>query len=592
MRALVLSLVVALGGCGAEPGAPPEAGTLVLVHTADLHSHVLPFTERIGAFDALRGLGREGELAEVGGLARIATLLSEVRAGPLPVLWIDSGDLVEGTRTFFEHEGRLELELVSRLGLDAHVPGNHDLAHGAEALARYASSAAFPVLGSNALPDGAGEGRAPFAPFVLLDAGALLVAVVGILPMPRDGAALGSLARDPVEAAQAAIDWVRGLADVVVLATHGGVSADVDLVRNTTGADVVLGGHDHRLLEAPLWIEDCGGTLALARGCVPRRVPVVHSGAYGKYLGVLELRLDTASALRGAAADRRDGLEVAAARYEAVPVSSAVEETPWVSALLAERSVDELSDLPEAFAPTHLARFAPNRADSPLGNWVASAVLHATGAKFSILNTSTLRADVPDGLVDRGALVRAVPFDDVVVEAWVTTDELARALERASAVEDGACESRVQIAGARLFLDCEARAQSWLRGADGRCLAGACGAEPGELHAIATTEYVLEGSNGVFGGARLARGASRGRLQTALVEHVRRQGSCAAEARATCTVLVEERLEQRCAEPGKELACAPEARRARAAALCAALPCLDATAGAASDGRIAIARGG
>ncbi|HLV64963.1 MAG TPA: 5'-nucleotidase C-terminal domain-containing protein [Polyangiaceae bacterium] len=593
MRALPFFLLVVLGGCGPEFVEGPEPGTLVLVHTADLHSHLLPYTERIGAFDARRGLGVEGELAEVGGLARLATLLSEVRAGPVPTLWIDSGDLVEGTRSFLEHAGRLELELVSRLGLDAHVPGNHDLSDGAAALARYASSAEFPVLGSNALPSGEGERRAGFAPFALLRAGPFSVAVIGVLPRSGDGDSVSHRERDAAEAVQAAIDWVRGVSDVVVLATHVGVSADVDLVRNTTGADVVLGGHDHRVLEPPLWIEDCAGTLALARGCVPRKVPVVHSGAYGKYLGVLELRLDRASAVRGAAADVWDGLEVAAALYTPLTVTSAVEEAPWVLALLEEERRRELAALPLAFAPVPVERFASNGADSPLGNWVAGAVLRATSATLAVLNTSTLRADLPSGLVDEAALVRAVPFEDRIVEAWVTTEDLARLLERAGVTGDGgACESRVQIAGARLHVDCGARERSWLRDAEGRCLAGDCDAPRGWLHAIATTDYVLDARNGPLAAARPLGSVARGSLRAALGAHARRARVCDAEARAACTLLLEERLEARCAEPGLELECSPEARRARAVALCDTLPCLDALAGASSDGRISIASGG
>src|SRR6187402_2061766 len=96
-RVLVLILGVAslLLACEAKRAARArerEPLSLVLIHTADLHSHLFPERQLISNVDAARGLGPAGQVAEVGGFARIARVISEIRAGAPRSLYLDSGD--------------------------------------------------------------------------------------------------------------------------------------------------------------------------------------------------------------------------------------------------------------------------------------------------------------------------------------------------------------------------------------------------------------------------------------------------------------------------------------------------------------------
>ena len=47
------------------------------------------------------------------------------------------------------------------------------------------------------------------------------------------------------------VDFLRPSADVIVLATHQGLSGDEYTIRHTEGVDVVLGGHLHVVLDPP-----------------------------------------------------------------------------------------------------------------------------------------------------------------------------------------------------------------------------------------------------------------------------------------------------------------------------------------------------
>src|SRR6188508_1704596 len=105
-----------LTACSAPgPVASSEPPTrLGLLHTADLHSRVWPFEQRLSAFDASLGLGRVGALAELGGFARLASMVRRERALGAE-LWLDSGDAVEGAPVFERFGGRVELELLGGL---------------------------------------------------------------------------------------------------------------------------------------------------------------------------------------------------------------------------------------------------------------------------------------------------------------------------------------------------------------------------------------------------------------------------------------------------------------------------------------------
>src|SRR3954464_14881555 len=105
--------VASLGLACAAPRdpRPPEARatSLVLIHTADLHSHLFPEPLLVGSADAARGLGESGQVSQVGGFARIASIVSAMRAGAEHSLYLDSGDLIEGTATFTQFGGEAEL---------------------------------------------------------------------------------------------------------------------------------------------------------------------------------------------------------------------------------------------------------------------------------------------------------------------------------------------------------------------------------------------------------------------------------------------------------------------------------------------------
>ena len=449
-------------GCGNASVATKESlRSLTALHTADIHSRVRPFRSRISRFEAELGLGQALGLDEIGGAARLATLLHDERAAAkrtgTPTVWLDSGDALEGAEVFHRFGGQVELTLLRELGLGAMALGNHELSLGAEALAElFEGEAEFPVLSANVRPRAGSPLERVLVPSALLNIAGVQVGVVGVAnanspPNLRsaDNPWQLEVAAEQGRAVPAAIDALVSRAALIVLLSHQGLEQDHALISRTTGVDLVLGGHQHVLTAEPEWQDDCAeAVLQAERGCSPRRVPIVHSGAYLRWLSRLEMALVPDLAAPGT-------LELGELVLTHLPLAAAVPEDPEIAAFLDARAAPV--EAPLAYLPEPITRRSALAGDSALGNLTVDAVRAASLANVAVLNSSGLRADLEAGPLLRADLDLAFPFDDAWRLVWRDGALRRRSLERAawrSATRD--CEAALQVSGLRLSMRCAA----------------------------------------------------------------------------------------------------------------------------------------
>lgn len=594
----------------AEPRAEPLPGAaeLVLLHTADTHSQLFPWRFRIGSADARRGLGAVNHVVEVGGFARLATLIGEERGRSERALHLDSGDLFQGSLAFQRYAGEPELLAFDALGVDAQALGNHELDHGAALVAKqYGELATFPLLAANYIAESSSAAEAlarpgglpgVVEPFVVLNASGLRVGVIGVGNTGSVGALserpseLGAGALPVAEAVQGAVDLLRPLVDVVVALTHVGLDSDERWVRETSGVDAVLGGHQHLTLDEPVWVSDCAGGRVLdawghERTCTPRRVPIVHSGAYGKYVGRIALSL-----ARAVTNEPLDEFEVTGVAFSLLPVHAGVPEDAAVAELLGPFRSEFTAVLGardvEGFAPAAVERIGATNGDSPLGNFAADAVRAAAEADVAVLGASSLRHDWPAGVSDAETRVRVLPFEDAIVRVTLPGSVLLAVFERAARSASGrSCRTQVHVAGAVVHFRCPCEgvgcAQVFVSGAPLEMERG---------YAVATTAYLAGGGSGLF--EPIFEGLRRpvaDTLSEVVGEALRRAPACreprSGGCERGCPAAFLERVHAACQASGLGETC-PTAALAceRAVAACGRLPCLDAAAGAERDGRI------
>ncbi|MDN5203815.1 metallophosphatase [Fulvivirgaceae bacterium BMA10] len=222
---------------------------LTILHTNDMHSRVEPFPE---------GRGRNSGL---GGMARRASLIKQIREEEEHVLLLDAGDIFQGTPYFNFFGGEVEFKLMSEMGYDLATIGNHDFDNGLEGLKEMLPHANFPFVTAN-YDFSETILNNHFEPYKIFQKGDIKIGVFGLgielHGLVNDRLSGGTKYLDPIGIAT---DMVRELemkqCNLIVCLSHLGYRyrgtkiSDQKLAENVSGIDLIIGGHTHTFLEAP-----------------------------------------------------------------------------------------------------------------------------------------------------------------------------------------------------------------------------------------------------------------------------------------------------------------------------------------------------
>ena len=119
--------------------------TVSIIHTTDLHGHILPTRN----YDGVENLG---------GFARCATRIREWRRMFSDSLLVDLGDVWQGTPETHINQGNLMMRLFNLLDYDAWTLGNHDFDWGRAVLESNLALSHAPILTGNIAVDGKAPG--------------------------------------------------------------------------------------------------------------------------------------------------------------------------------------------------------------------------------------------------------------------------------------------------------------------------------------------------------------------------------------------------------------------------------------------------
>ena len=136
-KTIATSAYTAFGSLTLESCSATNGKHITILHTNDVHSHVLPFPPN------------HPEYANLGGIARRASLIEQVRRENKNTLLLDAGDIFQGTPFFNYYGGEVEFKLMSKLGYNASTIGNHDFDNGIEGFHEQLHLANFPFVSAN-----------------------------------------------------------------------------------------------------------------------------------------------------------------------------------------------------------------------------------------------------------------------------------------------------------------------------------------------------------------------------------------------------------------------------------------------------------
>lgn len=228
---------------------------ITILHTNDTHSHIDPF-------DASHPRN-----PNMGGVARRATLVEQIRKENPNTLLLDAGDIFQGTPYFNYYGGELEFKLMSMMKYDASTLGNHEFDNGLEGFLAPLPNADFDFINSNYdFSNTILDGYIQKSKIIIMDG--IKIGIFG-LGIELEGLVSKSHYKetqylDPVEVAQ---DMTRFLkkeqrCDLVICLSHLGYKytsnkvSDIALASKTKDIDLIIGGHTHTFLDKPTIVEN------------------------------------------------------------------------------------------------------------------------------------------------------------------------------------------------------------------------------------------------------------------------------------------------------------------------------------------------
>jgi 2',3'-cyclic-nucleotide 2'-phosphodiesterase (5'-nucleotidase family) len=391
----------------AAGGLPAREVPITILHTTDLHGNILP------------GEDYDGH-TNLGGFARCATAIREVRSAVTNVLVLDAGDTIQGGAVSYLSDGQAMVKALNLLRYDAWVLGNHEFDWGLPKLTGCVARAQMPVLAANV------SGLDGVRPYVIREVDGVRVGIIGLttpgIPNWSRPRLLGGVqVEDSLTALQRVVPAVRKAgAQVIVLVVHQGYRDSGDdpanqinaIARNFPELDVIIGAHTHQNIPE----------------YKVANVLYSQAGHHGIHLGRVDLVYDTTKAKLTSRKSTTLLMD------DRVPLDREVLELLAPELAQAEKSLAVV--LGKATGDFDLTG-APRR-ETPIHNLIFEAIVEALRQREVTVDAVVhgvldKRGTLTKGPVTVGDIWRVVPYENTIGVVEITAGELREVLEENAA---------------------------------------------------------------------------------------------------------------------------------------------------------------
>ncbi|MBM4168282.1 MAG: bifunctional metallophosphatase/5'-nucleotidase [Ignavibacteria bacterium] len=421
MRRLLIGLFIVISVQAQEHLVP-----LTVLHWNDFHARNVPYTVTIR--DTLR---QRDTTYLIGGSATLLAYINKFRSQSGPVLVLNGGDDFQGTPISTITKGRSQIDLMNIIQPDAMVLGNHEFDYGSRSLLEHLKEVSFSVLAAN-LWDSARNREFVSAANIKRFSG-MTIGILGLSPPDLDALVVRDSIRDirllPVDSVVAVHvrEFRRDGVDLIVVLSHMGSSNDEKLALLFPQIDLIVGGHDHRPIRNPIRV---GRTL------------IVQAGSYGRYLGKVDLIVDT----RGDSVFSYRGSLIETRVSEVLPDPVAAKKVEEFEDLVGDAMKEVIGELLTPWTTVGYGR----RAESNIGNWQADVIRAFTESDVSFQNSGGIRDNLRAGPITVGDIWRISPFGNTFVRFAVSGAKLREMLEHHLASR---LDERGHFGGMRMVFD-------------------------------------------------------------------------------------------------------------------------------------------
>lgn len=420
------SLISAVPSLAHAGRSESDIVTISILHTTDLHGHILPTID----YDGTRDLG---------GLARCVTQIRRWRRKSPNTILIDIGDVYQGTDIGLRTKGSLLIDLFNHLKFDAWVVGNHEFDWGVDPFVDAVRSSAMPVLAANMSLAGRLAGQwndagHPFyrvRPYLMKEIAGIRIAIIGITTPGMRFWFRPEFIRDldflyPLEPVrQAMVQAKQEGANAIVLAGHMGLKNRgggddfannvVSLTTELRDLAVFIAGHTHQLITTR----------------VVNDVLVTQADHFGIHVGRVDLHFDRNSKRligREAICQRMDNRF----RLDHTVLSRAKSQLDLSHAALTE----PIGELAEKFR-VHGSAEQPSDVEMLIGAAIIESLREGGTEVDGVFHGAFEETgDVAAGPKSISDVWDILPYENYVVSAQLSGDELKSVMEEVYANYD------------------------------------------------------------------------------------------------------------------------------------------------------------
>src|SRR4030066_1533186 len=218
-----------------------------ILHNNDIHGDFLAEVR-----------GEKGSL--IGGLSLLSGYINKVRQEEENVLYVISGDMVQGSLIDTEYKGISTIEIMNYLAPDVVALGNHEFDYGLPHLLFLEKMANFPIVNANLYVKE--YNKRLMRPYLILEKAGFSILFIGIITEK----VMDSIKRDELISSFVTLEeasneigkicnaYKTDDIDLTILLTHIGFDSDLELARLLKpewGVDIIIGGHSHTILDQP-----------------------------------------------------------------------------------------------------------------------------------------------------------------------------------------------------------------------------------------------------------------------------------------------------------------------------------------------------
>ena len=370
----LLSLTLALGG-GAAVYADDDQHQhkhkygkqhVTLIEMGDLHGTLVPHAAVLKNPD-----GTERQVKSSGGLARLKTVVDDIRADNPEAVLLSCGDLTHGSAEAMFTVGDAMMKAMNAFNIDVFTPGNWDFGYGpavfrnrfarfgprpaippnTAVMAAYVDcadgscqeskgivKANFPSVAINLynaapIPE-ALQGKRVLDPYKIIERNGVKIAVIGItasiVPQQADVFNIGLRFTHGVEELPQILEQVKADgAELIVVQSELGLSQNIKIAQSFKDIDVMYSAHTHEITLGALLADEDGVTkttpgVSLSgseKNRLTRGAAIVVETNRDMYVGRLDLKV-------------ADG-KVVNFNWDAIPVDESVKQDPAMAEIVA-----------------------------------------------------------------------------------------------------------------------------------------------------------------------------------------------------------------------------------------------------------------